>query len=55
MRLYQASGHPETTVTRVPVAEVARHLPSGTRFVTPAERQEQLRARREAAQLRQIW
>jgi hypothetical protein len=55
MRLYQASEHPETTVTRVPVAEVARHLPPGTRLVTPAERQEQLQARREAAQLRQIW
>jgi hypothetical protein len=55
MRLYQASEHPETTVTKVKVADVARHLPPGTRFVTPAERHDQLRARREAAQLRQIW
>jgi hypothetical protein len=55
MRLYQASEHPETTVTKVQVAEVARRLPPGTRFVTPAERRDQLRARREAAQLRQLW
>jgi len=55
MRLYQANEHPETTVKKVQVAEVARHLPPGTRFVTPAERHGQLRARREAAQLRQIW
>ncbi|HUJ65412.1 MAG TPA: DUF1214 domain-containing protein [Acidimicrobiales bacterium] len=55
MRLYLASEHPETTVTKVPVSEVAEHLPADTRFVTPAERHEQLRARREAAQLRQIW
>lgn len=55
MRLYQASEHPETTVTKVKVADVARHLPPETRFVTPAERTAQLAARREAAQLRQIW
>jgi len=55
MRLYKASEHPETTVTKVKVADVARHLPPQTRFVTPAERAAQLAARREAAQLRQIW
>ena len=55
MRLYQANEHPETTVTKVPVDDVAGHLPPGTRFVSPAERREQLAARREAAQLRQIW
>jgi hypothetical protein len=55
MRLYQANEHPETVVTRVKVADVARHLPPGTRNASPAERQEQLRARREATQLRQIW
>lgn len=55
MRLYQASEHPETTVTKVKVADVARHLPPKTRFVSPAERSAQLAARREAAQLRQIW
>lgn len=55
MRLYQASEHPETTVTKVKVTDVARHLPPKTRFVSPAERTAQLAARREAAQLRQIW
>jgi hypothetical protein len=55
MRLYLANEHPETTVTKVPVSEVAKHLPPDTRFVTPSERQEQLLDRREAALLRQIW
>lgn len=55
MRLYQANEHPETTVTKVKVDDVARYLPPKTRFVSPAERAAQLAARREAAQLRQIW
>ncbi len=55
MRLYKASEHPEATVTKVPVADVRKHLPPNTAVVTSAERQEQLRARREGAQLRRIW
>jgi hypothetical protein len=55
MRLYRASDFPEATVTRVPVAEVRKHLPADTALVTPAERAEQLRGRREGAQLRRIW
>jgi hypothetical protein len=55
MRLYLANEHPPTVVTKVPVSEVAKHLPPDTRFVSPAERKEQLLARREAALLRQIW
>ena len=42
-------------MTKVPVADVRTHLPVDTPAVTPSERQEQLRIRREGAQLRQIW
>jgi hypothetical protein len=55
MRLYRTNESPETTVTKVPVADVGAHLPSDTPVITAAERQEQLRARREGAQLRRIW
>jgi hypothetical protein len=55
MRLYRTSGSPEARVTRVPVGEVLEHLPPDTVLVSPAERQEQCRARREGAQLRRIW
>jgi hypothetical protein len=55
MRLYRTNESPEATVTRLPVAEVREHLPPDTPVVTPAGRQEQLRARREGAQLRRIW
>jgi Protein of unknown function (DUF1214) len=55
MRLYRTNESPEATVTKVPVAEVRNHLHPDTPVVTPGERQEQLRARREGAQLRRIW
>lgn len=55
MRLYRANEFPEAKVVKVPVAEVLAHLPADTPLVTPEERVEQLRARRESAQLRQIW
>jgi hypothetical protein len=55
MRLNRASDFPEATVTKVPVAEVREHLPADTPVVTPAAREEQLRTRREGAQLRRIW
>ena len=55
MRLYRATDFPAAIVTRVPVSEVLKHLPADTAVVTPAERAEQLRRRREGAQLRQIW
>ncbi len=54
-RFYRANEYPEATVTKVPVADVLKHLPPDTALVTPAEREAQLRARREAAQLRRIW
>ena len=54
-RFYRANEYPEATVTKVAVANVLDHLPSGTRTVTPEERAEQLRTRRTGAQLRTIW
>jgi hypothetical protein len=54
-RFYRSNEFPEATVTKVPVADVMQHLPADTRVVTPAEREVQLRTRREGAQLRRIW
>jgi hypothetical protein len=55
MRFYLANEHPEATVTKVPFADLRDHLPAETSVVTPEERVEQLRNRREGAQLRRIW
>jgi hypothetical protein len=55
MRLNRATDFPDATVTKVPVADVRAHLPADTPVVTPAEREELLRLRREGAQLRRIW
>jgi hypothetical protein len=55
MRFNHASDFPDASVTKVPVAEIRRHLPEDTPIVTPVERREQLRVRREGAQLRRIW
>jgi hypothetical protein len=55
MRWNLASEYPDPTIKKVPLADVRQHLPDDTPVVTPAERQEQLRIRREGAQLRQIW
>jgi hypothetical protein len=55
MRFNRASDLPEATVIKVPVDEVRKHLPADTPMVTPQERREQLRTRREGAQLRRIW
>jgi hypothetical protein len=55
MRINLASDYPDPIVKKVPLAEVRRHLPADTPAVSPAERQEQLRIRRQGAQLRRIW
>jgi len=55
MRFNRATDFPDATVTKVPVADVRTHLPADTPVVTQAERTEQLRLRREGAQLRRIW
>jgi Protein of unknown function (DUF1214) len=55
MRWNKASDHPDPTIRKVRFAEVRKHLPADTPVVTPAERREQLRIRREGAQLRNLW
>jgi hypothetical protein len=55
MRWNLASEYPDPTIKKVPFAEVRRHLPRDTPVITPAEREDQLRIRREGAQLRRIW
>ena len=54
-RFYRANEYPAATVTKVPVSAVSEHLPADTPVLTAAERVEQLRVRREGAQLRRIW
>ncbi len=55
LRWNLASDAPDPVVTKVPLADVLKHMPAGTAVVTPEERKAQLRARREAAQFRQLW
>jgi hypothetical protein len=55
MRWNLASEYPDPTIQKVPFADVRRYLPEDTPVVTPAEREEQLRVRRQGVQLRQIW
>jgi hypothetical protein len=55
MRWNRPSDAPDPQVTRVKLADVLKHLPAGTKVLTPAERKAQLRARREGAQFRQLW
>jgi hypothetical protein len=55
MRWNRASEYPDPTIKKVPVADVREHLPADTPVVTPDQRREQLRIRREGAQLRRIW
>jgi hypothetical protein len=55
MRINLASDYPDPTVKKVPLAKVRTHLPADTPVVSPAERQEQLRIRRQGAQLRRVW
>ena len=53
MRFNHASDFPEATVTKVPVAEVRKHLPDDTPVVTPrnqAAAKKQAAARQKAAQ-----
>jgi hypothetical protein len=54
-RFYRADEYPEATVTKVPIADVLQHLPTGTPVLSAEERAAQLRHRRTGAQLRNIW
>jgi hypothetical protein len=55
LRWTRASESPDPVVTKIPVADVLKHLPAGTPVLTPEARKAQLLARREAAQLRPVW
>jgi hypothetical protein len=55
MRWNRASDYPDPTIKKVPFAEIREHLPEDTPVVTPEQRKEQLRIRREGALLRRIW
>jgi hypothetical protein len=55
MRWNRASDYPDPTIRKVKIAELRDHLPPDTPVVTASDRREQLRARREGAQLRRIW
>jgi hypothetical protein len=55
MRWNKASDHPDPKIQKVAFSEVRKYLPADTPAVTPAQRAEQLRARREAAQMRNLW
>ena len=55
MRWNKPSDTPNPVVTKVAFSDVRKHLPVETPVVTPEQRKEQLRVRREAAQLRQLW
>ena len=55
MRWNKASDHPDPKIQKVALSEVRKVLPADTPVVTPAQRREQLRARREAAQMRNLW
>jgi hypothetical protein len=55
MRWNRCSEAPEPVVKKIALKDVRKYVPADTPVVTPDERREQLRARREAAQLRQLW
>jgi hypothetical protein len=55
LRWNRPSDAPDPQVTKVKLADVLKHLPAGTKVLTPEERKAQLRARREGAQFRQLW
>lgn len=49
------SSYPVPTLTRVPLSELRRHLPTDTPTITAEERAAQMRARRIGGQLRRRW
>jgi hypothetical protein len=55
MRWNRCSSAPEPVVKKIALKDVRKSLPKDTPVVSPEARKEQLRARREAAQLRQLW
>ncbi|MDY0069844.1 MAG: hypothetical protein RBR91_08020 [Porticoccaceae bacterium] len=54
-RWLECSGAPIPDVQKVALDEVKKHLPADTALVTPAEREDIIRARRAAFQQRRLW
>jgi hypothetical protein len=54
-RWWTPSHEPQTTLTKVPLAEIRAYLPEETPVVTFEEREASVRARRRGAQLRIRW
>jgi hypothetical protein len=54
-RWYDCDSEPMPVIKRVPLAELAKHLPADTPVVTPQERASALRERVRAAQRRRRW
>lgn len=54
-RWYGCDSAPTPTITRVPLADLRKHLPADTPVATPQERAEQLRKRVLACQRRRRW
>ena len=55
LRWTEASSGPAPTLRLVNLADLRSHLPPDTPFVSPEERDSQLRARRRGVQLRRRW
>ena len=55
LRWMGSTGPPQLALRRVPIVDVAAHLPAGTRFVRPDQREAELRRRAVGAQLRTLW
>lgn len=55
LRWTEASSGPAPTLTVLEASELRSRLPADTPLVTPAEREQQLRARRRAVQWRRRW
>jgi hypothetical protein len=54
-RWFDCSSAPTPTLKRVPFSELRDHLPADTPDVTPEQRDEELRARTRACQMRRRW
>jgi hypothetical protein len=55
LRWNRASDSPDPIVKKVPFADIRKYLPADTPAMSLEERKEQLRIRREGAQLRILW
>lgn len=54
-RWYECDSHPLPTLTKLPLAELRRHIPTDTPLIDAADRERRLRQRARSAQLRRRW